>query len=182
MYALIENGQVAQYPYTLDQLRGDNPQTIFAAQMTNEMFSEWSVFPVLPTSQPEYDEITQNLIEDTPILIDGNWNQVWEVRSATAQEIAERKQQIKDEITVEVQERLDAFARTRGYDDIVSACSYAVSQHPKYGVEGRYCVEAREDTWDVLFQIEDDVVADIRPMPRSYADIEADLPVLAWPV
>ena len=88
---------------------------------------------------------------------------------------------IGDAITERVQERLDAFARTRGYDNIVSACSYATSTHPKYGPEGRYCVAVREQTWDTLFVIEADVIAGERPMPRCYEDIESELPVLAWP-
>lgn len=91
-------------------------------------------------------------------------------------------EEIKDEITAAVQSRLDAFAQGRGYDNIVSACSYATSQHPKYGPEGRYCVSAREQTWDALFAIEAQVIAGTRPMPAGYEDIEADLPALVWPV
>jgi hypothetical protein len=91
-------------------------------------------------------------------------------------------EEVKEEITADVQARLDAFAQSRGYDNIVSACSYATSQHPKYGVEGRYCVQAREDTWDALFAIEAEVVAGTRPLPNGYADIEAELPALVWPV
>lgn len=88
----------------------------------------------------------------------------------------------REEIAAEVQDRLDAFARTRGYDTIISACSYAVSQHPKYGVEGRYCVTAREQTWDALFAIEAQVTAGTRPLPSGYDEIKAELPALVWPV
>lgn len=182
MHALIENGQVTRYPYALEQLRRDNPQTIFAAQMTQEMFAEWNVFPVQQTAAPGYDSLTQTLREDTPALIGGSWVQVWEVRPATPEELAQRKQQIRAEITDAVQARLDAFAATRGYDNIVSACSYATSAHAKYGPEGRYCVAAREATWDALFAIEAEVVAGTRPMPYGYDSIESDLPVLTWPV
>lgn len=183
MYLLIQNGAVARYPYSVEELRRDNPGTSFPAQPTLTSLAEWGVYPVTPTAMPAVDPLTQNVVEDTPTqLSDGTWAQVWEVRSATAQEIAQRQQAVKDRITEQVQGRLDSFARTRGYDDIVSACSYATSQHPKYGPEGRYCVSAREDTWDVLFTIESEVIAGTRPMPMSYAEIEQDLPVLAWPV
>jgi len=90
-------------------------------------------------------------------------------------------EEIKDEITAAVQARLDDFAQGRGYDNIVSACSYATSQHHKYGPEGRYCVSAREQTWDALFAIEAEVVAGTRPMPTGYDDIESELPPLVWP-
>lgn len=169
------------YPYSPEQLRRDNPGTSFPSEISDALLAEWGVYPVTPTTPPGYDPITQTLHEDIPIQIDGQWVQVWEVRAASAEEIAQRQQAIKDQITVDVQARLDAFAKTRGYDNIVSACSYATSQHAKYGPEGRYCVTAREETWDVLFQIEADVIAGTRPMPTGYEDIEADLPVLAWP-
>ena len=88
---------------------------------------------------------------------------------------------IRAEIEGEVQLRLDNFARTRGYDNIVSACSYATSSSERYGVEGRYCVLAREQTWDTLFAIESEVLMGTRPMPTDYNQIEPELPMLVWP-
>ncbi len=176
------DGQTVQYPSSPEQLRRDNPGVSFPEVIPGSLLAEWGVYPVTPTAQPAFDSLTQTVVEDTPIQIDGVWTQVWEVRGASAQEIAARQQQIKEQITAQVQQRLDDFARSRGYDDIVSACSYATSQHQKYGPEGRYCVTAREDTRDVMFAIEAEVVAGTRPMPRSYDEIEPELPVLAWPV
>ena len=86
------------------------------------------------------------------------------------------------EVTDKVQERLDSFAKTRGYDGIMSACTYATSAHAKFAAEGQYCVEARDATWATLYQIMDDVLAGTRPIPSGYADIEPELPVLVWPV
>lgn len=181
MYLLIQNGAVAAYPYSFEQLRRDNPGTSFPAQPTQASLAEWGVFPVVQTTPPEPHPLNQTVVEDTPIQVDGVWVQVWELRAASAQEIAERQQAIKARITYQVQQRLDDFARTRGYDNIVSACSYATSTHPKYGPEGRYCVGAREQTWDVLFSIEAEVLVGTRPMPLSYAEIESELPALVWP-
>ena len=81
-----------------------------------------------------------------------------------------------------VQKRLDDFARTRGYDGIMSACTYATSTNAQFAAEGQYCVEARDATWATLYQILDDVLAGTRPMPAGYADIETELPALEWPV
>lgn len=181
MYALVQNGAVAQYPYRLSDLRRDNPNVSFPVQPTNEMLAEWGVFPVVPTDIPQSDPLTQTVTEDIPALIDGVWVQVWEVRNASAEEVAERQEAVRAEVTARVQKRLDDFAMTRGYDNIVSACSYATSTHAKYGPEGRYCVEARENTWDVMFAIEADVIAGNRPMPLSYEEIEPELPPLVWP-
>lgn len=91
-------------------------------------------------------------------------------------------EELQAEIVSATQRRLDDFARTRNYDGILSACTYATSTVPKFQAEGQYCVEARDATWATLYQILADVEAGTRPVPSGYADVEADLPALAWPV
>ena len=81
----------------------------------------------------------------------------------------------------QVHNRLDYFARTCGYDGILSACTYAASTVPKYQSEGVYCVQSRDQTWASFYQYMDEVDAGIRPMPTSFADIVPYLPVLEWP-
>ena len=84
-------------------------------------------------------------------------------------------------IIAATQRRLDDFARTRNYDGILSACTYATSTVQKFQAEGQYCVEARDATWAALYAVLGAVQAGTRPMPTGYADIEADLPALEWP-
>lgn len=177
MYILSPN----TYPYSVAQLRADNPGTSFPANPPDALLAEWGVFPVAPVDPPPHDALTETLVEGAPIEIGGGRFQTWTVRPASAEEIEDRQQRIRDSITESVQQRLDDFARTRGYDNIVSACSYATSQHPKYGPEGRHCVTAREATWDAMFSIEAEVLASTRPMPMSYEEIADELPVLVWP-
>ncbi|MGE4337467.1 MAG: hypothetical protein AB7E55_16010 [Pigmentiphaga sp.] len=87
-----------------------------------------------------------------------------------------------NDITNATQKRLDDFARTRNYDDILSACTYASSTVPKFQSEGQYCVNARDSTWATLYTIMAEVEAGTRPMPVSFADVEPDLPALVWPL
>lgn len=181
LYAKVEHGVLVRYPCSDTQLRLDNPQTSFPAAISDEIRAAFGVYPVAPTAPPTYDTLMETLTELTPVQVEGVWTQQWSVRPAGSEELAARQQALKAEITAQVQQRLDTFAQSRGYDNIVSACSYATSQHIKYGPEGRYCVAAREDTWDVMFQIEADVAAGLRPIPRSYEEIEPELPVLTWP-
>ena len=83
--------------------------------------------------------------------------------------------------TAAIQKRLDDFAKTRNYDGILSACTYATSSVQKFQAEGQYCVNARDATWSAAYTILDEVQAGTRPMPASIADIENDLPALGWP-
>lgn len=94
---------------------------------------------------------------------------------------ARRAQAIRAEIVQATQARLDAFARTRNYDDIKSASDYAGCSVPKFASEGTYCRDARAETWAKLYEMLAEVEAGTRPMPAGFADVEAELPALVWP-
>lgn len=106
----------------------------------------------------------------------------------TPQEVIEHltpPQPTQDELrarfSLAIQARLDAWARTRNYDGVLSATTYATSTVPKFQAEGQRAVELRDQTWAAAYAILADVLAGTRPMPASLVDIEADLPVLEWP-
>lgn len=88
MYILVQDN-ISTYPYSPAQLRADNPQVSFAAEMPAERLAEWGVYSVTPTPQPIADH-TKNVTEAPPQQIDGVWTQAWEVTEATSGEIAER--------------------------------------------------------------------------------------------
>lgn len=88
--------------------------------------------------------------------------------------------QIKQEITDATQARLDAWARERNYDGILSLCTYAFDPDPKFQAEGQLGVDARSATWAALYSVLAEVEAGTRPMPESFADVESLLPALNW--
>lgn len=90
-------------------------------------------------------------------------------------------EQIQARITMQVQQRLDDFARTRNYDNCLSACSYATSTNVKFKNEGLYCVASRDETWVKCAEILNDALAGNRPIPENINDFENELPVLVWP-
>lgn len=79
-----------------------------------------------------------------------------------------------------IQAHLDEFARTRNYDNILSAASYAVSTVPKFQAEGQYAVAARDLTWAKSYEILVEVENGQRGIP-TVEEVMAELPVLAWP-
>ena len=89
-------------------------------------------------------------------------------------------EQVKREITDATQTRLDTFAKTRNYDGILSAATYATSTVPKFQQEGQDAVNLRDATWARLYQVMAEVEAGTRPVPESFADVEPLLPALEW--
>lgn len=85
----IIDGQIT-YPYSIRQLRRDNPQVSFPREMPDERLADWGVYPVSKVEPPEYNPETQALEEGQPVQIDGVWTQVWNVRSLTTEELKSR--------------------------------------------------------------------------------------------
>ena len=88
---------------------------------------------------------------------------------------------IQASVVTATQLRLDTFAKTRNYDGILSACTYAASGVVKFAAEGQYCVGARDQSWAALYQIMADVQSNARPMP-TLEQVLAELPALEWPL
>lgn len=86
MYLRLPN----QYPYPLDQLRRDYPNTSFPAQLGAALLAEYDVYPVALTAQPAFDAATQCINELAPVQVDGVWTQQWTVRDLTAKELQAR--------------------------------------------------------------------------------------------
>ena len=87
---------------------------------------------------------------------------------------------IKKEVVEATQRRLDDFAKTKNYDNIVSACTYATSTDPIFSAEGQRAVDLRTATWRKLYEILAEVDSGARPTPTKFSDIESELPTLSW--
>ena len=80
MFVKVNNDQAEIYPYTIGMLRKDNPNTSFPRNLSDELLAEYGMYRVESGTPPEFDEITQQLIQDAlPTLIDGKWVINWTV-------------------------------------------------------------------------------------------------------
>lgn len=77
-YVLAPNGAVAQYPYSLGQLRRDHPDTSFSAEPAPESLAAFGVYPVAPAEPPAASAI-ERLVELEPVLTGDTWAQSWAV-------------------------------------------------------------------------------------------------------
>tara|TARA_S200002703_G_scaffold35418_1_gene30469 strand:+ start:11158 stop:11619 length:462 start_codon:yes stop_codon:yes gene_type:complete len=111
MYVLAPNQTIETFPYSIGDLRRDNPNTSFPRNPSHDVLADWNVFPVVDRPAPEYDAATQNCTQINPTLEDGEWVMTWQVSDASAEEIATRL------------ERKSAEVRQQR-NDLLSACDW----------------------------------------------------------
>jgi hypothetical protein len=88
MYVKIVNSTVEAYPYSIKQLRADNPNVSFPANMAEGKLSQWGVYPVTIDTDPSYDPLTHKLQQAAePVLVNGAWILSKTVVPLTAEEI-----------------------------------------------------------------------------------------------
>ena len=58
------NGQAEQFPYTLGDLRRDNPQTSFPKKIGDAILASYGIYHVMPDAQPEHDPLVQTVVRD----------------------------------------------------------------------------------------------------------------------
>ena len=108
MYVKINNGVVEHYPYSVERLRSDNPNVSFPKEPSDELLSEWGVFPVGYQSQPEYNSSTQRVDHSAePELVEGNWILTKTVVSLTS----EQQAAVDDAAAILVRKRRDALLK-----------------------------------------------------------------------
>ena len=90
MYVFAPNQTVETFPYSIGNLRRDNPNTSFPRNPSDELLAEWNVFPVVKQDPPTFDAATQDLNESNPTLSSNQWLQTWSVTAASSDEIAQR--------------------------------------------------------------------------------------------
>ena len=76
---LNPDNTVNQYPYSINLLKRDNPNSSFPSALSDERLAEFNVYPVEEVTKPAFDPITQKAEELTPVLIDNIWTQQWQV-------------------------------------------------------------------------------------------------------
>jgi hypothetical protein len=89
--------------------------------------------------------------------------------------------QLVDANTAAIQAELDRRARERGYDNIVSACSYAAQAAGEpFQAEGVAYLKWRSDVWAHAYAVLAEVKAGTRAMPTPVEAV-AEMPALVLP-
>jgi hypothetical protein len=125
MYIYAPNGTAETYPFSIGQLRKDNPQVSFPKNPTDALLASYNVFPVTRTERPEYDSVSQNLTEATPALIAGVWTQMWTTSDATPEEIEQRTADLASSVRAQRDDMLAASDWSQLTDAPVDQATWA---------------------------------------------------------
>ena len=146
MYVLAPNQTAEIFPYSIGDLRRDNPNTSYPRNPSDAVLADWNVFPVVEQSPPEYNPANQNLNQLNPTLVDGEWLQTWQVTAASAEEIAERLQNKEAEVRQQRNELLSACDWTQLPDSPANHEAWAT-----YRQELRDVTAQEGFPWDVTW-------------------------------
>jgi len=81
--ALVEDNAVTKYPVGLGDLRQKFPNVSFPKSLEGEDLTSLGVVTVNDVDKPAFNSSTQKVEKGTPALVDGTWQQIWNVIDLT---------------------------------------------------------------------------------------------------
>lgn len=132
MYIKLNNGQIEKYPYSVSQLKADNPDTSFPKDIPDSLLAEWNVYPVKGALMPNYD-YTKKLIEKQPDLINSEWTQVWEVVNKDYDELLQAVLDLRASEYPPMSDYLDGIVKgdQAQVDKYIADCLAVKAKYPK---------------------------------------------------
>lgn len=177
MYIKLKDGQPENY--TIGQLRKDNPRTSFPRQVPKETLLAYGVYEVTDEPRPDVDPMTHR-VERAPISGGGvDWKRGWNIVELSASEKSEKALEKRKEYEQAVQRLLDKTAQDKGYNSIISMCSYGSSTKPQWKAEAVAANKWRDDCWnEALVQLGNYIASGTIPDLDTFI---ASMPKPNWP-
>ena len=89
MYVKIVDNAIDRYPYTLEQLRKDNPSVSFPKVMSDNLLESYGIYIVTQLNTPNINKRTQKYTANAaPTLVDGAWTIGWTTSNKSSDEIS----------------------------------------------------------------------------------------------
>jgi hypothetical protein len=96
MFIKLNNNEIEKYPYNINDLKQDNPDTSFPSEVPLSIFAEYDVYEVKTTVAPAIT-MFQTLLEGTPELVNDDWVQTWIVSDKPLEEKESLKKLLRSE-------------------------------------------------------------------------------------
>lgn len=92
MYTKIKDGSVEKYPYSITDLKKDNPNVSFPKVLNTSTLNSFGTYEVVTDSKPTYNSVTQTINKkNTPELVSGTWTLKWETKDKPQEDIDQEK-------------------------------------------------------------------------------------------
>jgi hypothetical protein len=107
-YVKTQGGQTT-YPYSIGQLRNDNPNVSFPKSVPDATLAAYGVYSVTVLDAPAYDVSKQRIEQDAqPTENNGQWELRWSVVKLTAEELAAKVAAVKADVRMKRDRLLSA--------------------------------------------------------------------------
>lgn len=172
-YIKILDEQNRIYPYSDRQFRRDNFNTSFPSTISDETKALYGVYPVIDEPLPVYNESTQNIIRESPSLVDNQWTVKWVVVDKTEEEkIQYRENQIR-KVKAEANRRILAIAPEWQQRNMIARSVELLSiVKDNWSNEEKEEVANIEKVWQLIKQIrlKSNEIETMNPIPEDYKD------------
>lgn len=126
-YVKANGGVIEKFPYSLRELKKDNPLTSFPKAISNEMLMAYGVYPVSVGSAPLIDQrLQKTTLADLPQNVAGEWVLNWLVSDKSQEEIDLHSISAANKIRSKRNGLLDGSDWTQIADAPVDAAAWAV--------------------------------------------------------
>ena len=110
MYAKIKDGSVEKYPYSITDLKKDNPNVSFPKTIPTATLNHYGVADVVIATRPSFNAFTQTIrCENTPELVSGVWTRKWKIINKSQEELDQQKAEEQASIRSLRTEELESF-------------------------------------------------------------------------
>ena len=125
------SGVIDVYPYSVSQLKADNPNTSFPSNITEETLEGYKVYGVSVDPQPEHSNDKVLAVDAVPTYSDGVWNLGWSINDKSESHL-EADRTGKRRERNELLRSTDHYALTdRGLSDDVADYRQALRDFPE---------------------------------------------------
>lgn len=174
------NTQTNQYPVSEGEIRAEFPSTSFPTPFkAPEGFAV-----VFITPQPTVDTITQGVREITPVQVNGNWQQAWEIYALDAETVAINQAKAKADLVAQydhaLAKHLDTVAQSKRYDNRTT-CALRAGYAGPFQAEGQAFATWMDTCNATAYQWWSEIEAGAKPMFASTEAFIAELPAISWP-
>lgn len=186
-FARVVNGVVVETMVTKDVIKAKGmPLAWYIPCVVEELPKLDETQYVTQQTEVIDDEVCISYtLHDKPIeeligIVSGKYNTV----KSKAYRGKEATQTILDRVNAHyearLQESLNKLAQERGYDNIVSLCSYIGSRVALRQAEAQYAIDLRDAVWNSYYEYMLKVNQKKLPYPTSIAEVEENITKINW--